>query len=182
MKNNIDDNRFSYIFDLVTDESTSLPNDLTEEERQEYEDVKTLLDLIDTSWEMVETDYKNVRNLFLQKLAQQDPNHPWIRSNIVQTLGDLVTKGNLDIPGLTQENLDELRIDLTPIESLLEPKERSKSFGVALQRANVPSSAIVACVRWLSEAMSEIIPAFGTNRKELIFTRQQRNSNVDKQQ
>ena len=169
-------NRSSYLFDLASHDSLSLPADLTEAEEMEVQRIRTVLNTIDAAWQTSNHKRQRVRSLFLQKLAAQNPNHPWVRDNMVYTLGQLVGISSQDVPDLPSASRQQLMNDLTPIESLIDPKKRTKVVGIAIKRAEVPFALIGELMLWLNKKLTELISPANSTTKGLIFTRRQERS------
>lgn len=173
MSSNTDMDRFSYLFELAHQEDDTIPSDLSTEDLIELARIQALLDVIDTAWQSPDLDRENVRNLFLRKLAAQDPNHPWVRGSIVQTLGELVQASKDDMPPLPTNSFASLVKDTTLVETLLDPAQRRRTVGQALLRAHVPIDRVGDFMLWLNRVIAELIPPSNSNTPGLVFTRRQ---------
>ncbi len=166
-------NRFSDLFDLASQDSIPLPAGLTEAEKVEIEYIRAVLNTIDAAWQISETKRQRVRSLFLQKIAVQNPNHPWVRDNMVHTLGQLVERSSEDAPNLPTASRQQLMSDSTPIELLIDPKKRTKVAGQAARRAEIPLTLIGEFMLWLNGVLADLISPPTSQTKGLIFTRRQ---------
>lgn len=171
---NSDPEKFTYLFDLAGQQIKETPPDLSQEEKSELKELELLLDRIDTSWQVIEPLQDRVQELFIQKLAAKNPNHPLLRRSIVETLGELVKFGSDEIPNIPLESYNELSLDATPIKTLLDNNKRTMIIGQVLKRASVPSNAVGDFMLWLNRALSELIAPPGQNNKGMIFTRKQK--------
>lgn len=168
-----DPDRVSYLFDVAHREAGAEIMELSAEERAELSQIRALLDVIDASWQAPTLERDRVRTLFLQKLAAKTPDHPWVRGNIVRTLGDLIQASTDDVPTLPSASYAELEKDATPVEALLDPVQRTVAVGQALRRAAVPQTIVGEFVLWLNRVLAELVPQSGAMSSGLIFTRRQ---------
>ncbi len=175
---NLDDERFDQIFQLAMNSdlpaSDAAISELSDEEREELDAVRDVLTMIDTSWHASNEDVDKVYSLFLQKLAAEEPNHPWIVNKLVHTLGELVRVGQDELPALPEASRSEILRDDTPLETLLDPQRRTAAFGLSLRRAQVPPQFIGDFQMWLNRAMSALYPTPKNIQQGLIYTRKQR--------
>lgn len=175
---NLDAERFDYIFQLAMDsqltESDASISGLSNQEREEFEAVRDVLTMIDTSWHTTNEEIDKVYSLFLQKLAAEEPNHPWVVNKLVHTLGELVRVNQDELPTLPEASRSEILRDDTPLETLLDPRRRTAAFGLSLRRAQVPAQFIGDFQMWLNRAMSALAPPPKNIQHGLIYTRKQR--------
>src|SRR5438067_2446544 len=131
----LDSERFDYIFQLAIDEDVKAPalEQLSSAELEEYEALRNVLSIIDASWQATDEEKDTVRSLFLQKLAADDPNHPWVLDKLVHTLGELVRVNQDEVPTLPVDSYIQILKDETTIETLLDPKHRTAALGQALR-------------------------------------------------
>lgn len=162
--------RAAQLLDLAYEGSDVETPGLNAAERDELVELRSLLDIIDASWQSTAAERGRVRDLFLQQLAETHPLHPWVSSSTVQTLGELVRIGDEAIPNLSEASYNELVADTTPVEVLLDPARRTTAVGQALRRAQVPPSAIGSFLLWLNATIVDLIPRPGTERG-LMYTR-----------
>jgi hypothetical protein len=129
-------------------------------ERAELADIRGLLDLIDASWHSAPAERERVQALFLQQLAADDPDHPWVRRATVpvRTLGELVRAGGDEMPPLPADAYNQLVADETPVDALLDPAGRTAVVGEAVRRAAVPPSAIGELLLWLNRSLGKLLP------------------------
>ena len=175
---NVDPERFDFIFQLAMNGDVTPPDtasaQLSAQEREELEAVREVLAMIDTSWHATNEEIDKVYSLFLQKLAAEDPNHPWIVDKVVHTLGELVRVNQEELPPLPEPSRSEMLRDDTPIEALLDPQRRTAAFGLSLRRAQVPTKLIGDFQMWLNRTMSALSPSPKNIPQGLIYTRKQR--------
>ena len=165
--------RLSQLFDLAHDETIAAGVDLSTGEREELARIRELLDLIDASWQVTDVEQDRVRSLFLQKLAERQPDHPWVRSSTVSTLGELVRASYEDAPSLPSASYELLAVDPTPIEALVDPTRRTIIVGQAVRRAAVPQTLIGELMLWLNRSIAGLVPRPGHVQPGLLFTRRQ---------
>lgn len=180
MSTNTEMEHFSYLFDLAHQEADILSSNISNDDQIELARIRALLDAIDTAWQSPELDRANVRNLFLRKLAAQNPNHPWIRGSIVRTLGDLVQVSKDDVPALPEASYESLVKDTTLVETLLDPTQRTRAVGKALSHARVPLDLVGEFILWLNGMIAELVPPSNSNTEGLVFTRRQGGRRSDK--
>ena len=166
-------NRFSRLFDLAHDETAATTIDLSLGEREELTRIRDLLGLIDASWQVTDVEQERVRSLFLQKLAAREPDHPWVRSSTVRTLGELVRASHEDAPPLPSASYEHLALDPTPVEALVDPTRRTLVVGQAVRRAAVPQTLIGELMLWLNRSIAGLVPRPGPAQAGLLFTRRQ---------
>ena len=85
----ITEDRFSYLFDIANGAIVNTAAELTQEEREEVNEIRALLEVIDNSWKAAPSELDQIRARFLEKLSVRDPDHPWVTESTVQTLGEL---------------------------------------------------------------------------------------------
>lgn len=173
--NQFDDARFALLVDsALSGSQESLPADLSELERKEVERLSALFDAIDAAWQAPAAERTRVQALFFQKLAARHPGHAWVRTSIVQTLGELLRLDREELSSLPAEPLARLESDTTPVEHLLDPAQRSAAVGRAVQQAGLPTTFLTAFMRWLNQALAQLSPTSGSGAQGLQFTRPQR--------
>jgi hypothetical protein len=154
--------RTSRLFDLAraADPAADALAALSAPERAELADIRGLLSLIDASWRAAPAERERVQVLFLQQLAADDPDHPWVRRATVPvgTLGELVRAGADEIPSLPPAAFTQLLNDETPVEALLDPTGRTAVVGAAVRRAAVPQSAVGDLLLWLNRSLGKLLP------------------------
>lgn len=169
----IDPNRYTDLFDLARRGHEAELSDVSAAERREVAQLRALLDLIDASWQAMETQQERVRRLFLAKLAANQPERRWFRAGVVQTLGDLVEMGGEDLPALPAPAINSLRADATPLATLLDPTQRTAAIGQAIHMAAVPLPLVGEFLLWLNRVVAELVPQPGATARGLLFTRRQ---------
>jgi hypothetical protein len=169
--------RFNYLFELaLKDELESGSEEiagLSSEDKSEFEQIKYVFYLIDANWLITADQQDKVRTLFLQELAADNPNHPWVQEKVVHTLGDLVrvcADEALPLRGTSYESISK---DETPIEALLDSQRRKLAVTQALRKAKVPVSLMGDVLMWLNRALGALSPAPKTIPQGLLFTRRQ---------
>lgn len=172
MINDLDPDRLSILLDVASGRA-AVAADLTDVERQELERLHALLDAIDMSWNAPDAQRDRVRELFLTQLAARTPNHPWVRSSTIQTLGELIRAGAGDAPGLPAVALSQLASDPTPVVSLLDPQQRTALVGQAVRRANIPTNLIGTFMLWLNRQITYLVRSPDPAAQGLLFTRRQ---------
>jgi hypothetical protein len=168
-----DTNRLSHLFDVAADQSDEPLSALMADERAAVEEIRTLLDIIDASWQITDTEHDRIDRLFYQKLAAKQPDHPWVRGSVVRTLGELMLAIGEDRPPVPPASYAQLASDPTPIQALLDVQQRTKAVGMALRRAGVPTTTIGEFMLWLSRTVQALIPAPGTTPHGMVYTRRQ---------
>lgn len=172
--NQFDDARFALLVDSVLSGSQeALPTDLSEAERREIERLSALFDAIDTAWQAPEAERTRIEALFFQKLAARHPGHAWVQTSSVHTLGELLRLDREELPTLPAEPLARLESDMTSVERLLDPAQRSAAVGRAVQQAGLPTTFLTAFMRWLNQALAQLSPSSGADAQGLQFTRPQ---------
>ena len=172
MPSELNQDRFAYLFDLALEESDGSDVQLSTAEREEVRSIRLLLDAVDSAWQVPEDENERMHALLLQKLARSHPNHPWLRGDVVHTLGELVQAGDAEVlhrlPGDTYQALSE---DSTPVELLHDPAQRTVVVGQAIRAAQVPQTLIADFIRWLNRAISNLVAKPG--QPGLTYARRQ---------
>jgi hypothetical protein len=172
--NRLNDNRFSQLLEMVlSPNGPEIPEGLSEEERMEVERLRALFAAIDDAWQAPEAERQRVHALFLQKLETKHPGHPWVRTNTVRTLGELLRFDRDAAPALPAETLAKLESDPTPVETLLDPARRTAVVGRVVQQVALPNNLIKEFMRWLNRALAQLSPSNGSGTQGLLFTRTQ---------
>jgi hypothetical protein len=169
----IDSDRLSFLFDLACGASDAPQGELPEEEQQELERMRVLLDSIDAAWHVSQARLDHIHTLFLRKLATEFPDHPWVRMSTVHTLGQLLHLSHDDAPALPPDTFEQLLTDATPVETLLDPSERKPAIREAVRRAHVPQSTIGELLLWINRAVVQLVPQPNAGAKHLLFMRRQ---------
>jgi len=172
--NKLNDDRFSRLLEMaLSPDETGIPEGLSEEGRVEVERLRTLFAAIDDAWQAPEPQRQRVHELFLQKLETKHPGHPWVRTSTVRTLGELLRFDRDAAPALPAETLAKLESDPTPVETLLDPARRTAVVGLVVQQVALPKSLIREFLRWLNQALAQLLPSPGSGTQGLLFTRTQ---------
>lgn len=166
--------RFTRLLDIARGAASGSAEDLGPDERLEVERLQALLEAIDASWSAPPSAQDSVRAAFFRRLAATRPTHPWIESQTIRTLGDLLQAAADAAPALPARSLARLQDDPTPIEEIIDPEQRTVLFGRAITRASVPTTTVSQLVHWLNRALVDLIqtPVQGST-PSLIFTRRQ---------
>jgi hypothetical protein len=175
-----DANRLSYLFELVQGETQTDITTLSMADQEEIESIRALLDAIDAAWQAPELARARIHALFIRKLTAEYPDHPWVQGSLVRTLGELIQVISSDPPALSPQSIAELARDRTPVESLLDPAQRTRLVGQALKRAAVPTPAIGSFMIWLNRALADLVKPAQSSQQGLIFTRRQGKHGDDK--
>ncbi len=167
----IDPERFSLLYDLATSDTDTLDIDLSPDEHVVFLRIQRLTDLIDEAWQIPEDQTARMQRALLEQIAIQFPDHPWLRGNLVQTLGDLVQEAGDDLPALPPASYEKLAADATPVEALTDPRKRVPILGQAIDRAALPESFIPAFVFWVNRTFRDLVQP--TNSPGLVHARRQ---------
>lgn len=173
------DEHLSRLLDIAYELPETPPASLSDEERGELLRLRALLERIDAAWMATDDERDRVRALFLQQLAARNPAHPWVRRSTVRTLGELIASGSETIPALPQASYAQLIANETPVEALLDRRQRTAVVGRALQLAAVPSSSIGEFLLWFNRLVVALVPRPGPAGQGLLFARRQRPANRD---
>ncbi len=168
------DDRTSHLLDLAYEGSPGAHDDLSAADRQELARLRVLIAQIDAAWTVPDERRDRVRALFLRQLAAKNPEHPWVRSSTVRTLGDLVAAAGGDVPALPRASYERLVADQTPIEVVLDRTQRTAAIGRALRLADVPSTIIGDFLLWLNRLAADLVPPPGPTGQGLLYARRQR--------
>lgn len=173
MRTEIDENRFSLLFDLASGKIAETSPTLTPEEEAEVNQLRALLDAIDNSWKAAPSELDKVRAQFLEKLAAREPSHPWVTESTVNTLGELVQISGDDVPDLPTEVYQQLIHDSTSIDDLLDSSRRTSMIGQAVKNAHIPQNSIGEFMLWVNRTMTALFPLPGAAQPRYVFTRKQ---------
>ena len=157
--------------------SNSVPaelNELTTEENAVFKQIVFLLQTIDASWQPAPVELARGRALFLKKLADEEPNHPWVQQNAVATLGDLFRENCDELPSLPAAAAEALARDATPIGKLLDLPTRTEVLGQALKAAAVPTQSIRALVMGMTRVLAAVAPISRPQGSGFVYARTQR--------
>lgn len=175
-----DDGRLSDLFELACRHAPQAAGAVPPPEpHAELAAVQRLLDMVDAAWETVPSELDHARALFLQKLAAKQPDHPWVRSSTVETLGELYRISRDELPALPDESSERLARDATSVGDLLDTGVRSKLLGLALRSASVPQRAMGDLVLGLNRMLSALAPLSRGPQRQFVFTRRQRGKRGD---
>jgi hypothetical protein len=169
----MNEDRFSHLFDLASGNLEEPETTLSDSERQEVRRIRALLDAIDIAWETTPSELDEIRARFLEKLAVREPDHPWVSQSTVRTLGDLVRASAEDLPSLPTEVYAGLLRDATPLEDLMNPVQRTRMVGQAVRSAQMPQELVREFMLWVNRTMTALFPLRGASQPRYVFTRKQ---------
>jgi hypothetical protein len=171
-----DEGRLSELFEIACQMRNGIKTNmnLLPDENTELTTILHLLDAIDDSWENVPTEIDNVQALFLQKLAVQEPDHPWVLNSTVQTLGELYRISLNELPVLPDDSSQRLAKDPTLVRDLFDTSMRSKLLGLALRSAAVPQKKMGEMVLGINRMLSALAPLSKGSQQNFVFTRRQK--------
>jgi len=173
MTESTDFDRFSYLFDLASNDTDVAQVNLSSEERAELARIRGVLDTIDGSWKAPEAAHNRVRWLFLEKLAALDQNHPLLNMHTVRTVGDLVAVERPDIIDLPVESLKQLAGDPTTLAELFDPTLKRAAMTRVIAGAAVPPGAVGQVAVWLNSALADLVPRTSAPTQGFVYTRRQ---------
>jgi hypothetical protein len=166
----LDPDKFSRLFDAACDETalSSLPL----ADQADARAIRELLDIIDAGWTSEQEQRDRIFEGFLRRLAEEEPSHAWVRSRLVNTLGDLV-RVDQEVPALPPAVQARLLQDETPLEELRRPGSRTAALGRAVRHAGVPADRLTPLMLWLNRTIPQLFPTAGP-AGQLMFARRQR--------
>jgi len=173
MTQEINEDRFSFLFDLASGNIRDANPGLTSQEAEELRQIQALLEVIDKSWKAAPSELDQVRARFLEKLSIGEPNHPWVTDSTVRTLGELVRITGDDAPPFPDEVYESLVRDATPVVDLLDLSRRTSIIGQVALSARVPQDFIGEFMLWVNRNMSALFPLPGSTQPRYVFTRKQ---------